>query len=213
METFLQENASAIFGLLGAFLGGLLSFTATWVMKNREYTLRVWDRLLERRIKAHENLISIAVEMRVMVALGGKDMDGAVARAPQVMISKEEFEKWFTRFTLITQEGSTWLTTKAKREVNFVQDYLVTLHTNLSSAQSDKYLSVGQVIRQDFVDLSSALEKASYDYFENEITKRKLNKLSEWHKYPRQNTESRLSNMQLISNWQRVQEVLSEKNG
>ncbi len=213
MEIFLQENASAIFGLLGAFLGGLLSFTATWVMKNREYTLRVWDRLLERRIKAHENLISIALDMRVMVTLGGENMDGEVARAPQVMISKEEFEKWFRRFALLTKENSTWLTTKARREVNFVQDYLVTLHTNLSSAQSDKYLSVGQVIRQDFVDLSLTLEKASYDYFENEISKRKLSKLSEWHKYPRQNTESRLSNMLLISDWKKVQEVLSEKNG
>ena len=83
----------------------------------------------------------------------------------------------------------------------------------MASVPSDNYLSVGQIIRQDFVELSSALEKASYDYFENEITKRKLSDLSEWHKYPRQTTESRLSSMVLLSNWEGVQEASAGRNG
>ncbi len=212
MEALLQEHASAIFGLLGASLGGFLSFIAAWAMKNREYSLKIWDRLLERRIKAHENLIAVAIEMRVMVALGGFDPDGEVTRSPQVLISKEEFEHWMIRFVQLTREETTWLTIKAKREVNFVQDYLVTLHTNVASAPSDKYLSVGRIIRQDFIDLSSALEKVAYEYFENEIEKRQLSDLAEWHKYPRQKTETRLSGMLLISKWDSVKEVLAEKD-
>lgn len=120
MEEFINKNASAIFGLAGAFLGGLLSFIASWMIKNREYSLGVWQILLDRRIKAHENLISVALEMRVMVALGGKEKNGEVARAPHVLLSREAFEAWFARFTQLTQEGSSWLSTKAKREVNFV---------------------------------------------------------------------------------------------
>ncbi len=147
MEEFLTQNASAIFGLAGAFLGGLLSFIASWMIKNREYSLRIWQMLLDRRIKAHENLISLAMEMRVMVGLG-REENGEVARAPQVLISREEFEAWFTRFAQLTQEGSTWLTTEAKREVNFVQDYLVTLHTNLANVPSERFLPIGKVIRR-----------------------------------------------------------------
>ncbi len=204
MEEFITNNASAIFGLAGAFLGGLLSFIALWMIKNREYALHIWQILLERRIKAHENLISAAIEMRVMVGLGGKEKNGEVARAPQVLRSRETFEAWFTHFTQLTQEGSTWLSIKAKREVNFVQDYLVTLHENLANVPSERYLSVGQIIRQDFIELSSALEKAAYDYFENQIRKRKLGRLSDWHKYPREDTESRLAGTSLLSNWDSV---------
>lgn len=210
MEDFLKEHASAIFALLGAFLGGFLSFLASWAMKNREYTLRIWDRLLDRRIKAHENLITIALEMRVMVALGGKEEDGEVARSPQVLTSREVFEEWFTRFIQLASEGSTWITTKSKREVNFVQDYLITLHTNLAEVPSDKYPAIGQVIRQDFIHLSSELEKLAFDYFENEISKKKLNRLSEWHKYPRQVTESRLSSTALLSKWESVQKAVGK---
>ncbi|AHI30192.1 hypothetical protein [Marinobacter similis] len=206
MEEFFIQNASAIFGLVGAFLGGLLAFVASWMIKNREYSLRIWQILLERRIKAHENLINIAMEMRVMVGLG-KDENGEVARAPQVLISREEFEQWFTRFAQLTQEGSTWLTIKAKREVNFVQDYLVTLHTNLASVPSGRFLAIGQVVRNDFIELSSELEKSAYDYFETQIRKRKLAKLGDWHKYPREHTESRLARTDLLSNWDSVQEA------
>lgn len=212
MEELLQQHSSAIFGLLGVFLGGSLSFFANWAMKNREYSLRIWDRLIDRRIKAHENLIAIAIEMRVMVALGGKEKDGEIARAPQVLLSKDEFVRWFVRFTQLTQEGNTWLTTKAKRELNFAQDYLITLHTHLASAPSENYLAIGQVIRMDFINLSSSLEKAAYDYFENEIAKRKLNKLSDWHKYPRQSTESRLKSTALLSNWEGVQQAILNGN-
>ncbi|WLD58716.1 hypothetical protein NFC81_02695 [Salinispirillum sp. LH 10-3-1] len=208
MEEFLSQNASAIFGLAGAFLGGLLSFIASWMIKNREYSLRIWQMLLDRRIKAHENLISLAMEMRVMVSLG-REENGEVVRAPQVLISREEFEAWFTRFSQLTQEGSTWLTTEAKREVNFVQDYLVTLHTNLASVPSERFLPIGKVIRQDFIELSSALEKTAYDYFENQIRKRKLSRLGDWHKYPREHTESRLAHTDLLSNWDSVQEAAS----
>lgn len=203
VEEFITKNASAIFGLTGAFLGGLVSFIASWMIKNREYSLHIWQILLERRIRAHENLIAVAIEMRVMVPLGGRDKNGEISRAPQVLLSRESFEEWFARFTQLTLEGSSWLSTKAKREVNFVQDYLITLHTNLENVPSERYLAVGKIIRLDFLELSSTLEKASYDFFENQIKKRKLGRLSDWHKYPKEHTESRLARTALVSDYLR----------
>src|SRR5437868_3641028 len=127
LAQFVQANASAVFGLVGALGGGILSFVATALLKRREFNLQLWGKLLERKIAAHENVIAVAVEMRVMVALGGIDDQGQVRRAPQVMLSRDEFEDWFTRFTQLTLDGTTWLTTETKREVNLAQDYLVTL--------------------------------------------------------------------------------------
>lgn len=111
IKEFIDSNASAVFGLLGALGGGLVSFLASWLLKKREYNLRLWDRLLERRIKAHENVIRVALEMRVVVPLGETEENGEAARAPQVLRSREDFNQWLIQFTQLTLEGSTWLTT------------------------------------------------------------------------------------------------------
>ena len=207
IKEFINNNTSAIFGLLGALGGGLVSFLASWLLKKREYNLRLWDKLLERRIKAHENVIAAALEMRVMVALGATEEDGEVARAPQVLLSKEVFEEWFIQFTQLTVGGSTWLTTEAKRELNFVQDYFVTLHQNLTDVPSEKYLPIGQVIRQDFLALSSDLETKSFEFFGKEVRRLKLSNLKKWHKYKRAETEKRLKRTELLSRWEKIKRI------
>jgi hypothetical protein len=209
LEQFISDNASAIFGLLGALAGGTVSFLASWLLRKREYDLRLWDRLLERRITAHESLIAMALEMRVMAALGAVEKDGDVARAPHVLRSRDDFEQWFGRFTQITMQGTTWLTTDAKRELNFVQDYLVTLYQSLIGVPSEKYLLIGQVIRQDFIDLSSGLEKKAYSFFGREVRRLKLSNLTDWHKYEPSVTEARLKKTVLLSQWQRINSIIS----
>lgn len=174
------------------------------MLKKRDFSLRLWDKLLDKRIKAHENVISMALEMRVMVSWGNFEDEGDVARAPQVLMSNEVFEQWFTKFTQLTLEGSTWLTTDCKRELNFVQDYIVTLHQNLSGIPSILYLDIGQIIREDFIKLSSTLEKKAFDFFSKEIDQLKLNNLNDWHKYERSMTKERLNKTALIEKWKSI---------
>jgi len=196
---FLSENASAIFALVGALGGGILSFIAALLLKKRDFNLATSGKLLDRRIVAHENVVSLAREMRVMVALGGVSEAGEVRRAPQVMISREAFEDWFTRFTQLSLNGTSWLSTATKREVNFVQDYLVTLNMYLEHVSSDKFLVLGELIRQDFVDLSSSLEKTAFEFFQRGVRKLKPDSLSKWHKYKRAETEKRLGATVLVN--------------
>jgi hypothetical protein len=166
---FLLQNASAVFALLGALGGGPLSFLGSWLIRKRDYDLQLWERLLERRINAHESVIQTALEMRVMVPLGGIDADGGVLRTPNVLQSKEIFETWFQRATDQTAAGSTWLTIGAKRELNYVQDYLVTLYMHLGKVPSEAYANVGVIVREDFIKLSSDLEKQAFRFFEFDV--------------------------------------------
>ncbi len=212
MIDFFNQYSSGIFALLGALGGGVISFYASWMLKKRDFSLRLWDKLLDKRIKAHENVLSIALEMRVMVSWGNFEDNGDVARAPQVLMSKEVFEQWFTKFTQLTLEGSTWLTTETKRELNFVQDYLVTLHQNLSGVPSDKYLLIGKIIRQDFAELSGRLEKKTFYFFSKGINQLKLNDLDDWHKYERSETEKRLNKTALIEKWQSIKKLVEDDN-
>ncbi len=195
---FLRENSSAAFGLAGALGGALLSSATGWFGRKRDHDLRLWDKLLERRIRAHEQVISIAQDLRTMLALGGMEPGGEVARTPKLLSSKEEFETWFAGEFLQAGSGSTWLTTEVRRELNFVQDYFVTFQHNLRNAPSEKYRSIGQIIRQDFIDLSSELERKAFEFFELDMFELRLSSLSDWHKYPRIDTEKRLRGTQLM---------------
>ncbi|WP_121627338.1 hypothetical protein [Poseidonibacter antarcticus] len=210
MINFINEYSDAIFALLGAFGGGLISFFASWMIKKREFTLRLWDKLLDKRIKAHEDVITMALEMRIMVALGGFDENNEVLRVPKLLQSKEEFENWFRKFTQLTLNGSTWLTTETKREVNFVQDYLVTLHQYILQVPSEKYLSIGQIIRQDFIELSGELEKKAFNFFSKEIHQLELNNLNEHHKYKINDTKGRLNKTLLMTKWQSIKDIIDK---
>ena len=114
---FLNANASAVFGLLGALGGGILSFIASLLLKRREFSLQLRSKMVDRQIAAHERILKLAQDMRVMVSTGTQGTDGEISRGPRILLSKSEFEDWFTRFTEQQLEGSTWLTTGTKREV------------------------------------------------------------------------------------------------
>jgi hypothetical protein len=197
---FIDENASAIFALAGAVGGGIFSFIGALLLKNREFSLAVSSKILDRRIDAHEKVIALAVEMRVMVGLGGFTESGEVRRSPQIMRSRETFEDWFTRFTQLSMKGTSWLSTSSKREVNFIQDYLITLHIYLENVPSERFLDLGEVIRQDFVDLSASLEKKAFQFFQKGIRQLEPDNLDEWHKYERSETERRLHATSLLLN-------------
>jgi hypothetical protein len=201
---FFQQNASAVFALLGAAGGGFLSFLGTWLLRKREYDLHLWEKLLDRRISAHEAVIQTALELRGMVPLGGVDRQGEALRAPSLLRSKEVFEAWFQQATARTGPGTTWLTVEAKRELNYLQDYLLTLYMHLGRVPSASYPTVGVIVRDDFIKLSGDLEKCAFRFFESDIHRLEAADLRSWHKYPLEETQRRLKETNLI---QRCDEI------
>ena len=200
LHSLVIDNSSAVFGLLGAVVGGVGSYFTAKNLKVQEFKLQVKSKLLDRQIAAHENILKIAVEMRVMTGSGHLDDTGEIIRYPQILQSKDSFESWFIKFTELQLEGTTWLITSTKREVNFVQDYLVNLQRILIDVPSELYPKAGLLIYEDFRELSNTLEKRAYEFFEGNISGVKLANLSVWHKYERSLTESRLLSTKLIQN-------------
>lgn len=199
-QQFLNSNASAVFGLIGALGGGVLSFVASLLLKRREFSLQLRSKIIDRQIAAHERILKLAQDMRVMGSTGALGPDGEVLRGPCILLSKDAFEGWFVRFTEQQLAGSAWLTTGTKREAAFVQDYLVTLHMHLVDVPSEKYFDLAQMIRQDFIDLSGSLEKTAFSFFESGIHRAKLDSLTAWHKYKRPFAERRLAGTALMKN-------------
>ena len=210
LEQFLNANASAIFGLLGAISGGTLSFIASLMLKRRELNHQIRSKLVDRQIAAHERVLKLAQDMRVMVSSGSFDDAGEVERWPTLLQSREIFESWFTEFTREQVGSSSWLTTAAKREVGLVQDYLVTLHIHMKGVPSESYPPLARLVRQDFIDLSSSLEKAVFAFFEKGIHRAQPDSLSSWHKYKRAATEQRLNATLLAKNFDAFKRASTE---
>jgi hypothetical protein len=198
----------ALFGvLLGAILTGGFALVNGWIMRNRDLNLKLWEKFLDRRITAHETVVALAIKMRFMCPLGAVQND-EVVRAPQVMLSKERFDDWLAELSQSSAPVTTWLSTPVKRELNFVQDYLVTVHTKLAGASSEQFPIVGALIRQDFIDVSNSLEKAAFEFFKGEARDLRLNDLAEHHKYPQAETIKRLEKMALLSRWKEIEAVI-----
>jgi hypothetical protein len=211
MNQIIRDNTSALIGVCGVVIGAVVTFLASWALRKRDYDLRLWNKLIDRRIDAHEKLINHAHQMRVMIARNGFDESGEVIRYPQVLSSRDVFEDWFANTITSIGSASTWLSTPAKREANFLQDYLVTLHINLRSVPSSRFPDVGLIVRQDFIDMSSNLERISYIFFDKDVRKLRLNNLNDWHKYLRPQTEKRLNDTNLLRQWSDVSQ-LGESN-
>ncbi|MCA1492694.1 hypothetical protein I6F11_17375 [Ensifer sp. NBAIM29] len=198
--SFMKDNSSAVFAMLGALMSAGVSFGSAWFLRRQDHSLRLWEKIAERRIQAHEYLLDQSMAMRVMTALPAADEKGEVIRFPNVMMSKDTFETFFSKFATGFLTASTWYTTEVTREANFVQDYLVTLHQTLRQVPTELYPNVGLIIRQDFIDLSSSLERKVSSFFAEDIRALRVGRHGQWHKYKRTQTERRLNATILLIN-------------
>jgi hypothetical protein len=84
----------------------------------KEIRLKLREKLLDRRIQAHERVIELSHSMRAMLPLGGLDAEGELARTPAALASKEAFDEWFNHFYQTMTSTSTWLGTSLTQELN-----------------------------------------------------------------------------------------------
>ena len=125
-------------------------------------------------------------------------------RFPEILESEEKFSSWLEKFHETGLASATWLNIETKRELYYLQDYIVNLHVKLSGLPNNTSSVVGLFISQDFIDLASSLEKKAYSYFERDISKRKLSSLTDWHKYPAEMTNQRLQDTLLFKEWDSI---------
>ena len=199
IEDILRRHSHLLAAVAGACGGACIKYFFDRVLRKQEYDLRLWEKIIDKRITAHEDAVEVAIEMRSMVGIGGRGNDGEVRRTPQVLLSKEAFEDWFRSAIHKGLSGSTWLAIYVIREMTLIQDYLVTLHQHLSNIPTESYAAVGEIVRQDFIDLSSNLEKNAVRFFEKDIRTLRISDVNKHHKYQKDETIRRLQNTKLLT--------------
>lgn len=207
IQKFLLENASAIFALVGTIAGAVLSFFATWLLRKRELKLRLLEKVLDRRINAHEAVIGLSKKLRYMTDIDSDEGRGVERRFPLVLRTKTDWTDWLLHFSTVVNESSTWLSNGVTRELYLLQDYQTNLDRQLASVKDEDLRHAGTIVRQDFIDFSSSIEKLAFKFFAKDLLKLRLSDINVWHKYPKKETLKRLNATVLFTKKDQLQEL------
>lgn len=211
MYDLLVQNASALFAILGAVVGSGFTFLANWFLRGRELKLRLREKVLDRRIEAHEHVTQLVKPMRSMVYLGYSEEEHEPARCPVVLFSREQFKEWYAQHVSVVSWSSTWLSVEVRRELNFFQDYTVNLLPVLEQADDSDLPEIGRLIRYDFISFSQRIEQLAFEFFTTDLDKLKLNDLQEWHKYPEEETLQKLEETDLFKKGDQINSVIGRE--
>lgn len=208
----LENNVSAVFALAGTVIGVGLTFLTTWLLKRRDLQLRLLEKVLERRVDAHEQVIMVTKLLRSMQGLGYTEAPGRVARTPCFLVSRETYLESANHLSTVMASSSTWLAVEVTRELYLLQDYIVNLDMLLTENEVDTiyYPVIGSILRNDFIDFSSRLEKLAFTYFQGDLLRLKMNNLDDWHKYPLEETTRRLEETDLWKKREQIQKQIDE---
>lgn len=189
--------------LIGALFGALMTVVTNRLQRAYELKLSLREKVLEKRISAHEQVISAANSMIAMAPIRYETDDGQIRtllneeneimRYPHPFQSKEKFLEFQSEWTRINLENSHWLSIALVRELYLFQDYLINLGQYLETISDRKLPIVGDLLRVDFIDFSSRIKRMAYQYFYSDLEKLKLEEGDEWHKYEWKETTRRLS--------------------
>ncbi len=194
-ELFTEKEFYAIYGVV---VGAIITLIGAWAGRRQGYRLKLWDKLIDKKIKAHESVICVALEMRKTCPLGGRNENNELRRIPYVLRSFEDFEIFLENFTVNSLTYSSWLTGYTRKEFNFTQDYLVNVHEYISKLSVEELRVLAENIHLDFIALSSELEKTAFEFYKKDVLKFNVSDLKKWHKYDINTTLKRLENTHLF---------------
>ncbi len=205
---FLINNANAIFALIGVFSGAIVTGVINFSLKERELKLRVAEKLLDRKLEAHEALIEITNVIRLMVLLGGVDHDNELKRTPIIMQSHKNMDDFLIELRKAQNQADIWLSATAKREISLFLDYFVILNEYARNSSDIALQEAGILVRKDFIHFALRLENCAHDFFNRDLMKLKYRTDRDWPKYSKEKTFEELDNTVLFKKKQKIIEVL-----
>lgn len=198
-------SSPGIIGLVGVIIGSSISLIGNWIMTSREAKLRIAERIYDRRAKAHEGILEICQALRTTVSTEQADAKGNVMTYPAPLQSRYDLEELILSFSIIVNSNLHLIDIKVYRYLNFIQDYLASVHISLKSAPDAIYPEIALVLKQDFIDLAGELHDLTMEFFDkgsgvlNSKTKRGH------HKYKRERTHQMLAKTRLKTEWEEIE--------
>lgn len=198
---------ASIIGLCGVIIGVIITSIVNWNVKSKEARLRILEKIFDKRLSAHEEVLEIARLLRTTVSTRTTDEGNNVITYPAVIANKQVFDDFQGRFYELVNFNTHWLDIKLFRELNYVQDYIANVDIMLKDKSEQQYVDIATIIKNDFIELAASLEKETKKFFGEDIYKMKISLRNEPHKFKKEETIKRLQNTILHKRWKEINDL------
>jgi hypothetical protein len=189
--------------MFGVLSGVTLTFCFGLITKKSETKLKVIEKFIDKKLEAFEKL---NIFINDLWSVHKYDITPAneMRRYPIAFNSKENLTQLHLNLHSILSY-SIWYSSELIKELNFLQDYFVTLQESIQNIPNENMKTVGMILWEDFISLSSRLDKLNKEFFIKEIANLKYKPSRTWHKYKLPETEKRLQSMKLMQSEGQIQ--------
>ncbi|MBI0397796.1 hypothetical protein [Cyclobacterium marinum] len=184
--------------LIGVIIGAIVTTITSWKLKTKETKLRLIEKIFERKIIAHEEILSISQKLKNMIPTYEEDDNLNIKAYPAILKDRDSLDSFLYQFSINTNRNSHWADNSILKELYYIQDYFANLEMFLKNKNVEIYPKIGEILRLDFVELASGLEKIALVFFEKDIYKLNKHHSSGHHKYPIKTTKDRLDKTILL---------------
>ena len=196
---------AAAIGAGGALLGVSVSQLLEIFRLNRTSAMRQKEKIIDKRITAHETIIELSESMIAAVMPDIKmevpeDTEKPI-RAVGVLWEKSMFENWWSNIFYSCYRHHMWLAPKPLKELNLIQDYIVNLNRIISQIDDNELKRLSVIVRPDFISLSGNLRREAINYLSKDAINFKLKDLNRHHKYAKPVFLRRLNATELYKNY------------
>lgn len=209
MINFITSNASAVFALLGALLGAIVTGFINYLLNTKETKLRIVEKVLDKKIEAHESLVDIVNKIRSMVLLGGTDGTGQLIRCPVILQNRQSMDDFLSEFSAVRIKADRWLSAPVLREINLFMDYFANIYEGARNWSNVELQEVGVFIKNDFTTFAQRIEKQAHAFFDNDLMKLNPQTDRSWHKYDQTRTHEELEQTEFFSQREIIMEIVN----
>jgi hypothetical protein len=203
LKNYEKELLIGLLPLIGVVIGFVLTTLGNIFTKHKETKLKIIEKFIDKRLEAFEKLNTFINDLR---AVDKYDITptNEMHRYPIAFNAKENLTQLHLNLVALLSY-SIWYSSELIKELNFVQDYFVTLQESIQDIPNENMKTVGMILWTDFISLSSNLDKMNKEFFIEEIANLKYVPCKTWHKYKQPETEKRLQSMKLMQSYEKIQ--------
>lgn len=212
IDTLKEMNLIApLIGIIGLIIGSILTFFFSSNLKSKETKLKISEKLIDKRIDAHEQVLKLAKIMRSSHTENQFNSAKELITYPLIFLNEDNYRDWRANYLLVTNEYSHWLSISVLNELFYIQDYIVNLDKTLENVHEENYKSLGIILKMDFIEMSTNLEKEVVKYFEKGWENLSVKKKGDY-KLPKNVSYSRLKNSNFSKRYLEISKYFFEKN-
>lgn len=207
-----KTNFAGMLAVISTLLGVFISQFFNLKSKKIEYRLRVSDKVLDKRIKAHEEILAISKKLRTVTAKDdAKNPNGELETYPIILDSQKSYLEFMRYFHDQVNNSSHLLSITTFRKINFIQDYLVTFQKFFQYTASQDYPTIGNIVKDDFLNFSREIELAVIDFYEKgAYNPRYVGGNKKHHKYSKNHTTKLLDKTCLYTRYSELKGFKNE---